>query len=241
MKTPFIASIIVLGLSLFSNAQEHRRSQSPDSGNHHQGHGPEQRPNQNVDPRGRQQHLREALRHLKAAGLGHVAERIENSLQSRSHQDGGHRAGPPAWQPSPRGLHHEAGRPHASDKPHQSNNDDLRPQMQRLSRQVEELGNIVRKLAAESHRPPHAGKHSNEESKEKCEANGKCNEGKCKKKGDEKEECKKDRDDDEDEDKDKDRKKDKGKDKGKDRDKRSESDSDSETKPAILPAPVLIS
>lgn len=236
MKTPFITSIIILGLSLASYAQDHHRPHHSGSGNpdFHQMRGKQGRPHHDVDPRERQQHLREALRHLQAAGLPDVAERIENMMQSRFRPEGSRSDGPRQG-PRPEGPHkRETARDHSSDKPQHGNNDDLRAQMQRLSHQVEQLGNIVRKLAAESHRPPHAGKQSYEQSKEKCEDKGKCKQGS---------KCKEDCDEDQERGKEKEKKKERDgdRDKGRDRDKRSETDSDSDSKPAILPAPEFIS
>ncbi len=120
-------------------------------------------------PEDRAQHIAEAMKHLRVAGLGEMAERIEEMLKK---QQGGHgptqRPGGPQSQSGP-------GRrpPMASQPPHFSrpapmnpgasgnagrqpgssgNNDDLREQVQKLARQVEELKNLVQNKAGD-HKP----------------------------------------------------------------------------------------
>lgn len=136
------------------------------------------------------EHLREAFKHLKAAGFGHLAERIEQSLRDRQEsgkpsgpQAGPRRDGPHPWSHrfqhprSPWGEgrygHRRGGspdfrapfaRPRQDDRrPHGAGDrgpdkaepdkaqQELREQVQRLQRQVEELARIIKERPAGPH------------------------------------------------------------------------------------------
>lgn len=128
----------------------------------------------------RAEHIREAMKHLKAAGLGPMAERIEGALKQMRNEHGNSPAAQSQDQsprgPQPRGPFggpQQYGRPtplspdapapmeKKGAHPNAGNHDDLQIQVQRLARQVEELRNMIqnRKGDAQGQKGSRAGEH----------------------------------------------------------------------------------
>ncbi len=120
-------------------------------------------------PQERAEHIREAMKHLKAAGLGQMAERIEESMKKMRRDGGNSSAGqaqdqqPPAppkrgqfggpqqfTRPAPLTPGDPAPMRDHGGRPHAGNNDDLQVQVQRLARQVEELRNMMQNRMGKS-------------------------------------------------------------------------------------------
>ena len=134
----------------------------------------------------RMNHIKEAMKHLRAAGLGDMADRLEMALRHREHGHPGHRmahrrgahGGRPRNVPAPGQQHFRrptdpgssrgpafaapapfVPRPQAEDgrrgpesRRDAGSNDDLRNQVQKLQREVEELKNLM-KSRMEERRP----------------------------------------------------------------------------------------
>lgn len=107
-------------------------------------HSKEDHAPQQVNPQERAARLREAMKHLKAAGFDEMAKCVGHAmgkmLSERSQHSGHRERGTPGQST------HQYLRP---DGTSDGNNDDLRAEVQRLSRQVEELANNIRQLEAD--------------------------------------------------------------------------------------------
>jgi len=153
--------------------REHYRKMAEQFRRHH---GPAGADQPQVNPRERAEHISEALKHLKAAGLGPMAARIEEMLK-KMHDGPGRgksRSGPPQAQqqrpqrppgpppfgrpaPIPPGGPRAHGAPGA--RPDAGGVGELREQVQKLARQVEELRNSIGRRMEEPRGGPRGGEH----------------------------------------------------------------------------------